>query len=244
MKKILLGAAALAACLATAPASAQESPFGLSVSAGVVSEYFFRGFSQSDDNPAFQAGAEGTYALNETYSLYGGIWGSTVDFNEGTDAEIDPYFGIRATYDALGIDVGVIRYMYADAPDGSDYDFTEIKLIGSYDLGYVVPSAGVYYSPDYYNGTGDSTYIFGGLTVPLPVTQFEPKIVANVGKQYIDDNAKWGTDDYVDWNIGLFASYWGFTAGVQYVDTNVKTSQCPEACDAAAVFSLGYSYSF
>lgn len=244
MKKVVFGAAMAAALMATPALAQDKSPFSLDVTAGVVSEYFFRGISQSDDNPAVQAGAELGYAINDTYALYAGVWGSTVDFNNGTDAEVDLTAGIRATYDKLGLDLGIIQYLYADKPAGEDLNYTEFKLVGSYDLGFVIPTAGVYYSPEFQYDSGDAYYITAGVTVPLPVTQFEPQLVANIGKQYIDDNDKFGLKDYVDWNVGLFASYWGFTAGVQYVDNNISSSQCDDGCRPAAVFSLSYGYSF
>lgn len=243
MKRIALGAALVAGLMA-APALAQDSKFGASLGVTGVSEYFFRGISQTDDRPALQAGAELTYALSDTYTLYGGVWASTVDFGDDTDAEVDPNFGIRATFGNLGLDLGVIQYLYVDKPSGADLNFTEFKLLASYDLGFVVPSAGIYYSPDYTLESGDAYYVTAGVSIPLPVTALDPQIVANVGKQYVDDNAAFGFDDYVDWNIGLFASYMGFIAGIQYVDTNLSKTECPDACQAAAVFSLGYSYSF
>lgn len=244
MKKVVFGAAALAAALMATPVLAQQkSPLGATVGAAVVSDYYFRGISQSDNGPALQGNAELNYAITDNYTIYGGVWASTVDFGDSTDAEVDLLAGVRATYDKLGIDLGVIRYLYVDKPSGADMNYTEFKLVGTYDFGYVIPTAGVYYSPEFAFNSGDSYYVTAGATVPLPVTSFDPKIVANVGKQYIDDNEAYGLKDYVDWNIGLFASYWGFTAGVQYVDNNLNDDDC-DVCRPGVVFSLAYSYTF
>lgn len=249
MKKVVFRAAAVALALSSAPAFAADE-VSLSASVTGVSEYFFRGISQSDSNPALQAGLEGSMDITEGLSGYLGIWGSTVDFNNGTDAEIDFYGGFRYAIGDLGFDLGAIRYHYVDDPATSNYDFTEFKLLASYDFGFMAPSAGIYYSPQYYGGSGTAVYYTAGVTVPIPVTEFEPRIVANVGRQTIDNNSRWGTEDYVDWNIGLFASYMGFTAGIQYVDNNIDTNDAANTscttgvCEAAAVVSLGYSYSF
>lgn len=242
MKKVVFGAAMAAALMAT-PALAQDSKLGATVGAAVVSDYYFRGISQTDNGPAIQGSAELNYAINDNYTIYRGVWASSVDFNNGTDAEVDLLAGVRATYDKLGLDLGVIRYLYVDKPSNADMNYTEYKLVGTYDFGYVVPTAGVYYSPEFFSNSGDAYYVTAGVAVPIPVTEFEPKFVANVGKQYIDDNAAADLKDYVDWNVGVFASYWGFTAGVQYVDNNLSDTDC-DVCRAGVVFSLAYSYTF
>lgn len=247
MKKFVLGAAALAASFGAAPVMAADP--SVTLSAGVVSDYTFRGISQTDENPALQLGAEVSVPANDWLSIYGGVWGSNVDFNNGTEAEIDAYGGLRGTFDKLGVDVGFIRYFYTgNTGNNSNLDYTEAKLAVSYDFGFVLPSAAVYYSPEFYNDSGSAVYTTAGVAVPIPVTEFSPTIKANIGRQTIEDEAAFGIteDSYIDWNIGLFASYWGFTAGVQYVDTNLTKTECGglDTCEARAVFSLGYTYTF
>lgn len=248
MTKFAFRAALVALGLvAAAPAMAADIPLGLTVNAGVVSDYRFRGISQSNKDPAFQAGAEGTLAPNDWLTLYAGVWGSSVDFNDGTTAEVDPYGGFRGTFDKLAIDIGFIRYNYTGkAPDS--HNFTEWKAAASYDFGYVLPMAGVNYSSDYFGNSGAAVYYSAGVAVPIPVTEFSPTIKANIGKQTIDKPRNFGItkDNYIDYNIGLFASYWGFTAGVQYVDTNLSKAECNglNTCEGGMVVSLNYSYSF
>lgn len=245
MKKILFGAAFLAAAVLAAPAIAADPSVTLSV--GAVSDYTFRGISQTDGEPAVQGGAELSLPTSDWLSIYAGVWGSSVDFNNGTTAEVDAYGGFRGTFDKLGVDLGFIRYFYTGNANGS-LDFTEYKAAASYDLGYVLPSTAIYYSPDYTLNSGNSVYYTAGVSVPIPLTEFSPAIRANVGRQHIDNNAAFGIteDSYIDWNIGLFASYWGFTAGVQYVDTNLSKAECGglSTCEPRAVVSLGYSYTF
>jgi uncharacterized protein (TIGR02001 family) len=240
--------------MATAPAMAADNtfgPLGVALNAGVVSDYRFRGISQSDKNPAFQAGAEATVTANDWLTPYLGLWGSSVDFNNGTTAEIDAYGGLRGTFDKLGLDLGFIRYNYTGRAAPEAQDFTEIKLGVSYDFGFALPSAAVYYSPEYFNNSGTGVYYTAGVAVPIPVTEFSPTIKANIGKQTLDVPANFfGTgatkDNYIDYNIGLFATYWGFTAGVQYVDTNLSRRDCGglNTCESGVVVSLNYAYSF
>ncbi|KRG78060.1 TorF family putative porin, partial [Stenotrophomonas pavanii] len=68
---------AIAAALTLAPfaASAQEteSPYSWNVTA--VSDYLFRGVSQTDEKPTLQAG----FTYTSPVGLYAGVWGSGVD---------------------------------------------------------------------------------------------------------------------------------------------------------------------
>ncbi|MFN4311932.1 MAG: TorF family putative porin [Ferrovibrio sp.] len=252
MNKFVMRAAFAALALTAATPAMAEDRLSLTLTPAVVSEYYFRGISQTDGHPAFQLGGEGAFKINDTYTGYLGFWGSNVDFNNSVSAETDLLGGFRASFDKLSLDLGMIRYMYLDQPSNNDtFNFTEVKLTAAYDFGFAIPSAGIYYSPNFQLDSGDATYLTAGVTVPLPVTQFEPKIIANIGQQTIDKPENFfgtgNTDDkYLDWNIGLFASYWGFTAGLQYVDSDLKKSHCANGsnCGPAAVVSLSYAYSF
>ena len=261
MKKVVIQAAMVGLALfagqfaGTARAEDPADRFSLTASAAVVSEYYFRGISQALSNdsikPAFQPGIEGDFKISDMVTGYAGLWGSNVDFNNGTSAETDMFTGFRFTFDKAALDLGYIYYGYLEN-NNSSQAYSEVKAVGSYDLGYVVPTVGAYYSPNYFNDSGKSLYLTGGVTVPIPVTEFEPKIVANVGHQSIDKNSNFGTKDYMDWNVGLYATFFGVTAGIQYVDNNLSKSDSPNTtctsqgnpCSAAAVFSLAYSYTF
>ncbi|MBS4045777.1 MAG: TorF family putative porin [Alphaproteobacteria bacterium] len=252
MTKFAFRAALVALGLvAAAPAMAADIPLGVAVNAGVVSDYRFRGISQSDKDPAVQGGIDGTLAPNDWLTIYAGVWGSSVDFNNGTTAEVDLVGGFRGTFDKLGVDIGFIRYNYTGRTGPESQDFTEGKLAVSYDFGFALPSAAVYYSPEYFNNSGTAVYYTAGVAIPIPVTEFSPTIKANIGHQTVDKPVNFfGTgatkDDYIDYNIGLFATYWGFTAGVQYVDTNLSKRDCGglSTCESGVVFSLNYAYTF
>lgn len=118
MKKTII--ASLLAVGFAAPAFAQESPHSVSYNVGVVSDYLFRGISQSQGKPALQGGID--YA--HTSGLYAGAWGSTIkwidsamdpDNTAKTDYpfELDLYGGYKNSIsDDLSYDVGVITYNY------------------------------------------------------------------------------------------------------------------------------------
>lgn len=164
---------------AAAPAAAPAPVFTSNV--GFVSNYIFRGVSQTGGKPTLQGGFDYTPASG----FYAGVWGSGISWisdggtatNAGT--EIDTYFGFRNTFSTdFNYDVGFLRYNY---PGTYDYtkgfaaaDTNEVYgLIGykwitvkySYDLGDTfgwIDAAGTNYidvSGSY--ALGDSGYTLG-----------------------------------------------------------------------------------
>jgi uncharacterized protein (TIGR02001 family) len=252
MTKFAFRAALVALGLVAAAPAMADDRLSLTLTPAIASEYYFRGISQTDGHPAMQLGGEGAFKINDMITGYIGAWGSNVDFNNSVNAEIDLMAGFRWTFDKLSFDTGIIRYNYVNQPAGTDnYNFTEFKLTAAYDFGFAIPSAGVYYSPAFQLGSGNATYYTAGLTVPIPVTEFEPKLIANIGQQRMDTPTRFfgaglTDDDYLDWNVGVFATFWGFTAGLQYVDSNLKQTYCAGGpnCGPAAVASISYAFTF
>ena len=78
LKKTVLSAALALAFLAGV---AIEAHADISANVALVSDYKFRGISQSNENPAIQGGFD--YAFNNGF--YVGTWGSTVDFDSVGD---------------------------------------------------------------------------------------------------------------------------------------------------------------
>lgn len=202
------GATALACITGLAgAASAQDTEF--SFNAAVVSDYVFRGFSQSDEGPAFQAGVDLTSG-----AFYVGAWASSVDFGDSTDVETNFYVGVANTVGGFDLDFGVIGYFYAGEPTGSDYDMMEVKAAISRAFGPVTAGFTVNYSPDFYGPDGEATYLeFGGEFEAAP----KLTISAAVGQQWLDIS-----DDYVSWNLGAtYALTDKFGVDVRYHGSDV-----------------------
>jgi uncharacterized protein (TIGR02001 family) len=94
-----------------APAAAPESTMAYNV--GVVSDYRYRGISQSRLNPAVQGG----FDYNDKSGFYVGAWGSTIKWIKDAGAsagavELDLYGGYKGTAGAVSYDVGYLRYQY------------------------------------------------------------------------------------------------------------------------------------
>jgi uncharacterized protein (TIGR02001 family) len=98
---------------AAVPALADETPDPLSFNVGGVTEYRYRGISQSRLKPALQGGVD--YAAANGF--YVGTWASTIKWikDAGGDAsvEVDLYGGYKAEVaKGLTLDVGVLQYVY------------------------------------------------------------------------------------------------------------------------------------
>lgn len=120
MRKTFI-AAAVAGILSVPalPAIAADSPHSFTGNVGVVSNYIFRGISQSAAKPAIQGGFD--YAHSS--GLYAGTWASNVSWvadnnwsatsAASNSLEIDIYGGYKGTITGdLGFDVGLITYNY------------------------------------------------------------------------------------------------------------------------------------
>lgn len=115
MKKILVPTliASAIASLASVPALAQAQESTLSYNVGVVSDYRYRGLSQSRLQPALQGGID--YA--DKSGFYVGAWGSTIKWIKDAGAsagsvEVDLYGGYKGAVGDLAYDVGFLRYEY------------------------------------------------------------------------------------------------------------------------------------
>jgi uncharacterized protein (TIGR02001 family) len=114
---ITLALASGAAMAQTAPAAPEST---LSFNAGVVTDYRYRGISQSSRNPAVQIGAD--YAHKSGF--YIGAWHSTIQWITDNSSyapattvkgagELDIYGGYKGEIvKGLGYDVGMLRYEY------------------------------------------------------------------------------------------------------------------------------------
>ncbi|MDP1875903.1 TorF family putative porin [Phenylobacterium sp.] len=208
MKTLKITLLAAAATLAMGgAAAAQESP--VSFNLGVASDYVYRGVSQTDEGPQVFGGVD--LAIGEMG--YAGIWASNVDFGDDTVAEVDFYAGVTPTLGIASMDFGVIYYAYVDAPSGSDYNFWEFSAAGSVPAGPAEIGAAIYYSPEFFGGTGDAFYYEVNAAAPLTERL---SVSGALGRQELD-----GGGDYTTWNIGLgFAINDTIGVDVRYHDTD------------------------
>lgn len=148
LSALALPNAVMAEEAAPAPeAKAPESNWSLTTNIGFVSDYYFRGITQSWHKPAVQGGID----VAHSSGFYVGVWGSNISPNTYPDAtaEIDLYAGYNGSIkavDGLGYSVGLYSYFYPggnwdkynylgvpdQTPDGGRWDTVEANFGLSY----------------------------------------------------------------------------------------------------------------
>src|SRR6478672_4818379 len=123
MKKMVLVAATLAmtagsALAADMPVKAVKAPpppfepWDFAFGSALMSDYIFRGVTQSNHKPSVAAYFEPRYNINKDLQLYIGTSGESISFPNRAAAEIDIYGGIRPTFGMFAFDFGVWGYLY------------------------------------------------------------------------------------------------------------------------------------
>jgi uncharacterized protein (TIGR02001 family) len=214
---------ALAAGLAT-PASAHDLGGGFTLNGGatVVSDYRFRGISQTNERFAIQ----GTISLSHSSGFYATVWGSSIDeyVAGGGDAELDLIAGWRHTYGSTTVDVGVLYYYYPGSSGfipGYNSDFVEPYASIAHTFGPVTAKVTAAYAPSQSAlsigaGNEDNFYLAGDLSASLG-NGFA--VSGHLGHSFGPSYLTIG-DEYTDWNAGVTYTTGPLTIGLQYVDTD------------------------
>ena len=244
-----LSAFGLAAGLAT-PAAAVDLGHGFTVNGGatLVTDYRFRGISQTDRRFAVQ----GTFTLSHSSGFYATVWGSSIDdyVAAGGDQEIDLIAGWHHTWSGTTLDMGVLYYYYPGSGaiiHGYNSDFAEPYVSVAHAFGPVTAKATANYAPrqsalSVGNGKEDNLYLAGDLSATIPHTALT--LSGHLGHSFGPSYLTIG-DGYTDWNVGASYAVGPLTFGVQYVDTDA-TFRTPvtgrNASGGGVVGSVGVSF--
>lgn len=218
MKKMILATAAMAAFAGSyAQAEDQKPEHEVSFNASIVSDYRYRGISQSRLDPALQGGAD--YTHNPT-GLYAGTWLSTIKWikDAGGDGNIewDIYGGKRGeiTKD-VAYDVGVLTYVYPSNGLNPSANTTEIYGQLGYGPGYVKYSHSVTNLFGFadsknsgYLDIGANVEVMQGLTLNL-----------HAGRQRVRGPSS--AASYNDWKVGLTKDFGVVTGSVALIGTTL-----------------------
>ena len=222
-------------------------PFGFSFSgsAAVTTDYRFRGLTQTQNDPAVQAG----FTLAHDSGLYLGLWGSNVDFGEGSPSlELDPSIGFATTLESFAskpvLDVGMVYYNYPSADDLNWLEFYGKLTFASVFTEGDSLLTNVNYTNDWAAVGGNSWNFNVGYSAPFGDTGFGG--LANVGYTTMDKKAlPDGNDNYVDWKVGVnyaVKSIPGVTAELAAIGTNIDTdgftNSGKRGVETGAVFTL------
>lgn len=237
--KIRLAVAAASFAFA-APALAQEAPGPISVSgsAALVSDYRFRGVSQTNKEMAIQGGL----TVAHESGVYVGTWASNLagwgTFG-GSNMELDIYGGYKLPVGGATLDVGLTWYMYPGGADTTDFGEPYAKISGT--LGPASLLAGVAYAPKQrslgnFSNTPqsagqkeDNLYVWTDASTGIPGTPITLK--GHFG--YSNGNPGLGpngtsvapTGEYLDWSVGADYVLGPVTLGVSYIDTDISNAE-------------------
>ncbi len=227
MKRLMIATAAVALAATAIPAVAAEDdglipekiiPGSFSANVDVVSEYIFRGISQTDGEPAIQGGFD--WSLDsQPVGAYAGTWLSNVNFGTSGTIEWDLYGGLQGDLGFASWKAGGIWFHY---PRASRTDYGELALSLDHDFGMFGVTASFNYSPSFYNNSGEAE--FANVAVGIPLGKVT--LGLNGGRQWISDNATFGTPDYWVYGASLAAKIVGFNTTLAVTDTDLTQAQC------------------
>ena len=240
------GLFATAAFAQTAPAAAPEAPEAspLTANVTVVSDYRYRGISQSNFKPAIQGGFD--YAHESGF--YIGNWNSSISWisdaapataNTRVTApiEMDFYGGIKKEFIGEGFasDFGVLQYYYPTSGlnvsgTQANPNTTELYAAQNFTFGAVTGFVKFSYSVSPIFGFANSTgSYYPDLTVNYDTGVWGLALNAHVGYQYVAGNVQGSTTgasnsslySYTDWKLGVTKDFGGgLSLSAAYIGTD------------------------
>lgn len=216
MRKSIRSAVLAAAVLAPGLAAAQAGA-PVTGNMSLVSDYRFRGLTQTFEEPALQGGFD--YAHSS--GIYLGNWNSAISdsFFAGSPLEMDFYGGYKGAAGPLGYDIGLLYYYYPGSNLAGVGTIDNLELYAGVSWKFI--------SLKYFHAVSD---FFGA-----PNTD---------GSNYVDFTATWDLGqgwglnghighqevknasalDYTDYKIGITKDVGGWVFGAAFIDTDADSA--------------------
>ena len=243
------------------PAMAQtalgQSGLSLSGSTTIMSDYLFRGISQTRSRPALQGVAELSHADS---GLYIAAFVSNAKFlGYDATAEVDLYGGWRVSAAGFDVDVSAIWYHYPGFTRRGGQprlDYAEGVVRVTRAIGPVTVSTVLAGSPNFFSTSGTGIYLEGGVDWRTGVAGVT--LGARYGRQWIQRNANFGAPDYGWWSLTVGREFelprlGTIAASIGYYQTSVARADCvpvggprgnmgQDICGARALASLAFRF--
>jgi uncharacterized protein (TIGR02001 family) len=209
----------------------------LTANVSLVSDYLYRGISQTGTKPAIQGGFD--YA--RANGFYAGVWGSSISWiSDGALAtnaglELDTYFGFKNSFAGdFSYDIGYLRYNYPSAtyvnPIPANFAKADTdEIYGAIGYKWLLVkysySLGDTFSVSRAKGT---SYL--DLSASYPIADTGITLGAHFGRQAYkgasaDALKAAGADpSYSDYKLSASKDFSGFVAGLAYSRTNASTA--------------------
>jgi uncharacterized protein (TIGR02001 family) len=182
----------------------------VSTNLGAVSDYRFRGISQTQNAPAVQGGIDYTNANG----FYAGNWNSSVTslvYTNGAGLESDLYAGYKKEFGGITFDVGSYNYIYSRAATASGAKFDTNEVYISAARGPIAIKASQSLG-DYFGTANSQGSRYYQADVAYPVA---PKwtVNAHAGMTTVANNS---TLNYNDYNVGATYDLSGWAISAKY----------------------------
>jgi uncharacterized protein (TIGR02001 family) len=185
-----------------------------------TTDYIFRGFSLSNESPAFQGSLDASYGI-----LYAGVWSSNVEDEGYEPVEVDLYTGIKPVWGKAAFDFGVLWYTYPGAiPRPLGYQYVELKAGLAFSPVTnlkMIPT--FWYVPTQKNAIETYSYEVALAYELTALGNFTPTVSGLVGYTHAAeaDAFATGVDNYTYWNLGVALSVKKYTFDFRYWDTSI-----------------------
>lgn len=228
IRKTVLAAAVAAAVAVPGLASAQAtatpaSPHTVTGNMSIVSDYRFRGISQTFEQPGIQGGID----YSHSSGFYLGTWSSNVSglsFPDGS-IEMDFYGGYKFPAGPVTLDVGLLQYYYPNVKFAGSEKADTLEAYFGLSWKFLTAKYSIT-TGDYFGANSTSSAFCTGTNSKgsgyLDVTasyEIMPKLmlVGHVGNQTIKDCDPL---EYSDWKLGITYDMNGWILGAAYIDTD------------------------
>ena len=251
LNAVVLGALALPTFAMAADAVAEHT---VTSNVALVSNYLYRGISQTGAGAAIQGGFD--YA--HVSGLYAGAWGSSIswlgDAGVATTAglELDTYAGYKGAVSDVSYDVGFLRYNYPGtyAVGAVKADTDEIYGAATYSI---VTAKVSYALGDLFGLAKAKGSTYFELNAAYPVADTGVTVSGHYGVQTYKgasaDALKAAASDptYSDYKLSVAKDFSGYALGLAYGGTNANKVQYTSGTNkylgkSTAVLSLSRSF--
>jgi uncharacterized protein (TIGR02001 family) len=255
---LLAGMASTSAFAADTPEDSEAAGNPIAANVTLVSDYRYRGISQSNFKPAIQGGFD--YAHESGF--YIGNWNSSISWisdaasaggskNVSAPIEMDFYAGFKKELIGEGFasDLGVLQYYYPTSglpSSATNPNTTEIYVAQNYTFGPVTGFVKFSYAvTNTFGFTNSSGSYYPDLTANYDTGVWGLSVNAHVGYQKIaGQNVVAGvpTASYTDWKVGLTKDFGGgLSLAAAYIGTNAAKSGSTYAYSSPSGKNLGGS---
>jgi uncharacterized protein (TIGR02001 family) len=228
-----------------APATEAAPTFDAKFSAGITSDYNYRGYTLSDHLPSVSANGEADYDI-----FFASVNVASVQMPGLSHFQMTDTVGLRRAFDALTVETGGAIYSYPGF--ANDPSYAEVYFSPSYKVTKDL-TAGVnfFYAPDYYRMGAWENY--NSLALKYDIGR-GLSFSTEVGRQsFGTTHAGIKLPDYTYGNAGFSYTYKSLTFDLRYHATTLTKQSCflitgtgsavggSNGCDQAVIASLSWN---